>query len=214
MRELKVSKSRQRISLIIDETLFSFCFCVDPPCCGGASDGSIFLAGIALIRLISADIVVHVVHLVWPAAMVISGSYACLWSSAGRAEPHTSQHLVASRPRIPYTYLFFPAVCRVLPNSFSFCCTPDVHHGKQDGGGGWFWIYVLYVFVNIAWSYRYYATRVNQIQLYGSQDPCALFELFRLTWKSLFPAKNNVTSMQTLCNSVYGWKNEPQKQRV
>lgn len=106
---------------------------VVPLCCYVASERSIFLAGTGLIRLISADIVVYVVYLVWPAAMVISGSYACLWSSAGRAEPHTSQHLVASRPSIPYTYLSFPAVCCVLPNSFSYCSTPDVHR-KQDGG--------------------------------------------------------------------------------
>lgn len=116
MSGLKVGKSRQKD--LIDNWWDIINFCVDPLCCCGASNDSIFLAGIASIRLISADITVHIVHLVWPPAMVISGSYACLWSSAGRAEPHTSQHLVASRPCILYTFLSFPAVCRVLLNSF------------------------------------------------------------------------------------------------
>lgn len=86
-----------------------------------------FLAGISLMQLISTDIIVHIVDLVWPAAMVISDSYACLWSSAGRAKPHTSQHLVASCPCISYAYMSFPAVCQtVLPNHFSYCCTTSV----------------------------------------------------------------------------------------
>lgn len=52
--------------------------------------------GIAVMRLISAaDIALQVVPSVWPTAMVISGTYACLWSSAGRADSHTSQLLVS-----------------------------------------------------------------------------------------------------------------------
>lgn len=119
----------------------------------------------------SADIVVYIVHLVWPAATVISGSYACLWSSAGRAEPHTSQHLVASRPCILYNYLSFPTACCVLPNSFSYCCTPDVHNSRQDGaehgcGKGTFCKYSVVI--------QIHAARLDQIQHYSPEHPCAL----------------------------------------
>lgn len=30
-----------------------------------------------------------------------------------------------------------PTICSVLPNSFSCCRAPDVHHGKRVGGGRW-----------------------------------------------------------------------------
>lgn len=58
---------------------YSVFVCVDPVCCCGANNNNILRAGIAFMQLISAaDTVAHIVHSVWPAATVISGSYGCL----------------------------------------------------------------------------------------------------------------------------------------
>lgn len=72
--------------------------------------------------------------------MVISGSYACLWSWAGEGR---ASHFTAPGWLTPSHLIHlpvFPAVCCVLPNSFSYCSTPDVHNDKQDveewGGSG------------------------------------------------------------------------------
>lgn len=119
---------------------------------------------------------------VWPAAMVISSSYGCLWSSAGRAEPHTSQHLVPSRLRIQYTFLSLSAVCCVLPNSFSCYCTPDVH--RFSGWG------------------RFCLCKVCS---YGAWCKTLVHHQFLLTYmKICFPLSCDGESMRTL-HSVSSW---------